>query len=715
MLRPLSLLPALVAVTATLVVPAGAGAAAPAAPVADDSPLGVTISTLSPSYVPRKGPIRITGSVTNNDDAPWTTVNVYAFLDETAMTTPAELAEAAETPSDQDVGGRITTPDTYDTIDSIDPGETAQFSVRVPRSEITVTDAGVYWFGVHALGEGPDGRIEGADGRARTFLPFVPRAPRSVDTALVVPLRHQISFTADGRLDRVDSWTRALSDGGDLRTIVDFGASAGSRPITWLLDPALPDAVRALAAGNPPRSLAADAEAASDDGNGTESPSVTPEPTPGASPDTDDEPADEPASVPAETIDAANAWLDRLHEALKANQILALPYGDLDVAAAAKRGPEIYERARKRSGTLLEPWGLSMSPAVSSPRGYLDGPGLRAIEQDATVLCSDAVLPGVRPSVARTAGHRIVLTSSGAAAGGPGPDDRVTPIAVRQRIVSEAALRLLGPGRHPLVVMLPPDWAPSSSAGFFEGLDADWLNLTTVGGATAGRQGPAVPLSAIDYPARLADLELDSASFASARSLLVTGQTLEKVLAQNDTVGETVADQALNSLSYSSRKRPDAARASVDRSRNWIKAQLASVRIEAPRKVTLSSASGRFSATLSNALDQPVTVSIQAVSDEPMRISGPATVDIPAGGRTTVLLNARTQQLGIHNVTLVVTDADGVPLGSTDELPIRAAQVSAVIWVILGVGLSLLFAAIAVRLVRRLRAAARAARAARQQ
>jgi hypothetical protein len=190
------------------------------------------------------------------------------------------------------------------------------------------------------------------------------------------------------------------------------------------------------------------------------------------------------------------------------------------------------------------------------------------------------------------------------------------------------------------------------------------------------------------------------------------GESLEALLTRNDTVAQAVADRGLVSLSYSSRGRQDAARGSVRRSRRWIQKQLASVRIVAPPRVTLSSASGRFAATLVNELDQPVTVGINAVSDEQMTISGPTTVDIPAGGRTNVLLNARTGQLGIHNVTLVVTDTEGTPLGSSDTVPIRAAQVSAVIWLILGTGVALLFGAIAVRLIRRVRAATRAARAA---
>jgi hypothetical protein len=692
-----------VAVTATLVAP-GSAHAGPSA--ADESPLSVAIDALAPSSVPNRGPIRINGSVTNDDDEPWTTVNVYAFIAADPMTTSGELAEAARTPATAQVGTRITQPGTYDTIDRLEPGQSAQFSVRVPRSAIPVTEPGVYWFGVHALGEGPAGRDTAADGRARTFLPLVPRTNRSQDTALVLPLRRLITFTPDGRLAGVAAWTRALSAGGRLRSLVDFGASAGSRPITWLVDPGVPDAVRRLAAGNPPRSLAAD-EQPEGDGEGSPGPSATPDPTPDAS----EPPSPEAPTVPAATVEAANAWLERFEVALQASQVLELPYGDLDVAAAAKHAPSTYERARARSAAGPGSEALR-SAAVSPPKGYLDAPGLRLLGKDATVLLSDRAFLDAPPPVARTLGRRIVPTSAGAESGGPGPDDRSAPVAIRQRILSEAALRLIAPGRQPLVVELSSNWVPTGTAGFFQGLDQDWLNLTSVAGATNAYRGRAVPVSRLAYPASQAQRELDAGLFGAVRSLTRSGDTLAAVLSRNDTVGQAVADQGLHSLSYSSRGRPGAVRGSVRRSRAWIETQFASVRIEAPRRVTLSSASGRFSATLVNGLDQPVTVGINAVTDEPMSISGPATVDIPGEGRTTVLLNARTRQLGIHNVTLIVTDVNGTPLGSSDQVPIRAAQVSAVIWLILGTGVALLFGAIAVRLVRRVRAATRAARAA---
>jgi hypothetical protein len=67
-----------------------------------------------------------------------------------------------------------------------------------------------------------------------------------------------------------------------------------------------------------------------------------------------------------------------------------------------------------------------------------------------------------------------------------------------------------------------------------------------------------------------------------------------------------------------------------------------------------------------------------------------------------VLLNASTHQRGVHTVTLELTSRGGRPLVSAhDTFPMRAEQVSRLIWVIIGTGVGLLFAAIIVRLTRR--------------
>ncbi|MCW2768099.1 MAG: hypothetical protein JWO11_4058 [Nocardioides sp.] len=695
---------------------------------ADAPPLSVTIDSLSPSYIPKHGVIRVTGSVTNNDAATWSSINVYPFASATPMTTEAELVDAAASDPALPVGNRVTARGYYDTINKLAPGGSEQFSVKVPRSALVTANGvplqepGVYWFGIHALGQGDEGRDTNADGRARTFLPLVPNGiHRSMDTALVIPLRRNVKYAGTGTLEHVGDWTRTLSPEGKLRSLVDFGAAAGSRPVTWLLDPALPDAVRQLVAGNPARYLG---PTVTDGSNSSDSasPSATTGPAPSASP-TESGGANAPQTDPAlvSAVEAGTAWLDRLHEALgqSQSQILALPYGDLDVAAAAEHEPGLIDRAKTRSGSILEPWGLRMSPAVASPTGYLDAAGIQAVGPDTTVLATDRMFGADPPGVAGTAGHKLVVTSSGAASGGPGPGNRMSTVSLRQRILSEAAVRLLHPGGGPLVVVLPSSWTPRDSSGFFEGLDVDWIHLMSVANATARTPTP-FDIGKLDYPRRQADRELDAANFSAVEALIRAGDALQNVLTRNDRIASVVTDQALTAASYASRAHPDAARVRTDRSRQWIDDQLSLIDISAPRGVTLSGSSGKFATTITNGLDQPVTVRIEAQTPgDRVQIRGPVRVPVPANGRTTVLLTADTTFPGVHNVRLVLTDcpedpADPTnckglvtPIGSTDELSIRSAQVSKVIWLIIGTGAAMLFGAILVRLVRRVRRARR--------
>ena len=71
----------------------------------------------------------------------------------------------------------------------------------------------------------------------------------------------------------------------------------------------------------------------------------------------------------------------------------------------------------------------------------------------------------------------LTTTSRSTEQGGPGPGDPLTALALRQRILAEAAVRVLDPERPPLVVVMPQHWHPESTLGFFDGLDVDWLDL----------------------------------------------------------------------------------------------------------------------------------------------------------------------------------------------------------------------------------------------
>lgn len=718
MLRPVSLLPVVVAaaLSGLLLTPSASAAETKVRRTVDAAPLMVTLETLAPSTLPRRGPVQVSGTVTNVDDQPWTTINLYSFVSYHPMTTTTELADAATAGSEELVGERVTDPGPYDTVEELAPGESAPFTLSVPRRRIAEVspgvqgdEAGVYWFGVHALGQAAEPRDEFADGRARTFLPMVPETSRAVDTALVVPVRRSVQHEADGRIANLARWAEALGSTGPLRRIIDFGTAAGDHPITWLIDPAVVDAAARIAAGNPPRSIAPTIQPEEPEDGETSAPPDGSDPS-GEAEDPAAETDEAADPVAAEAAAAATDWLGQLPTALGGHEMLSLPYGDLDVAGAASNDPATYRVARERSDAALASWGLPGTPAIAPPSGFVSPAAVDLADSGTHVLVSDRAFgerADTAPTVARTEGRALVVTSSGAASGGPGPGDPLSPLSVRQRIVSEAAVRLLTPGRRPLVSVLPQGWAPETSDGFFEGLDTGWLHLTTVD-QISRRTGRDLPADRLVYPDSQREAELDTLDFAAANDLAEAGAALQNLLTLNDQVGAQVRDEALTDVSYANRRLPLVSRASASRSRGWIEQRLRSVTVEAPKAVILSSGSGRFSATVSNGLDQPVTVRLDALADPALEVSVPhEEVQIGAGERSTILLNATSSAIGVRNVTLLLTDSDGAPIGSSDSLPIRSNRVSNVIWLILGTGVALLFATIVVRLVRRIRAATR--------
>jgi hypothetical protein len=346
---------------------------------------------------------------------------------------------------------------------------------------------------------------------------------------------------------------------------------------------------------------------------------------------------------------------------------------------------------------------------VAAPSGYLSPDSLSTLDQDTVVLVSDRTLSKA-PAVAAVSGQRLVVTSSGAAEGGPAPGDPVGTLALRQRILAEAAVRFLKPARSPLVVMLPPDYVPPPSTSFFSGLDLDWLDLTSVVGATEDVAVQARSADEVRYPAGQAAFELGASNFVAANALREAGETLQSLLTLNNLIGSTVTDQSLAMVSYAARARPDSNRVAADRSREWIEERLEEVQVSTPKGgVTLSSINGSFPVTIRNKLDQPVTVSLSArgSDQEDLQIEEVGEIDIAPENSTTVLLDVRTVTPGVHEVTILVTDKAGRPLGGSDELSIRSARVSNVIWLFLAAGSGLLFGTIAFRLVRRVRAARR--------
>jgi hypothetical protein len=259
--------------------------------------------------------------------------------------------------------------------------------------------------------------------------------------------------------------------------------------------------------------------------------------------------------------------------------------------------------------------------------------------------------------------------------------------------------------RRPLVVVFPPSWTPPGGpdySSFFDGLDVSWMHLTSLADAT---QVAAQPLSAdrFVYPTWQLNHEVQEDAFAAIDRLTDAATRLQSVLADDSGLAARVRVEAFGNVSYFAREDDIRSLVATQGATDWLQEMLGSVTISAPTRVIMSSDSGRFSVTITNGLDEPVRLRLRTSSSPPMDISNPGELNLKANGATTVLLHASADTLGVHNVTISLADPDGRPIGSFDTVPVRAAQVSRVIWLILGLAGGLLLVAIVLRVVRRIR------------
>ena len=290
--------------------------------------------------------------------------------------------------------------------------------------------------------------------------------------------------------------------------------------------------------------------------------------------------------------------------------------------------------------------------------------------------------------------------------GGPGPDDPLSAVAVRQRILSEAALRMTEPGRQPLVVVFPPSWTPPGGpdySEFFSGLDVNWMRLTSLEEAATVPARP-LPADRFIYPQWQLNHEVDDGAFTALDTLTDEASRLQGVLTEGADLAARIRAEAFGTVSYVARDDDLRSLLATQDTIGWVQQRLRSISVSAPRRVILSSNSGSFSVTITNGLDEPVSVRLQhdlqpADGDHRPRAAGPR-APTPA---PPCCCEASTDKLGVHDVTISLTDPEGNPLGSTGRLPVRAAQVSQVIWLIMGVAGGLLLLAIVLRLVRRIR------------
>lgn len=666
---------------------------------------------MTPSSVPRRGEITLTGQIRNRSKSTWSDLKVYLFASSSPMTSSAELEKANATSQTLEVGARVTDEGLYDEVEDLEPGEATEYRLSVPTSELTFGGPGVYWIGVHVLGTSEEGRLDGADGRARTFIPLVPETGAGAQTtlSLVVPLRSPVRRTATGQLAGVEGWARRLGDEGRLGRLVALAGNAFDVPLTWVVDPAVVEAALSLSEGNPAFDLAPTVE---DETGPSASASPTPEtpltesPAPG---DTGEPDPEEQLLELSEEAEVARGWVNDFVARAGEQEVLALPYGDVDVATLL-RGDfgGTFESSYRLGAETMDQLGVDSEPVVAPFSGLLPQAAVDHLDPALPVLLSERAADTDALTIDLPQGSQALLTSEVARVGGPTPTPPFHALALRQRILAEAAVHGLTHGSaRPLVVSTPELWDPGRDwrvAGFFAGLEQPWLRTVSLGTARAVSE-PEEYDARLDYTRRLRRHELPVANVLATQELGAAGDVLAALLTENDTIDEQVSRSAMLGSSVHARAYAARARARTREISEQVHHRLSEVYVQGSQLVTMSSETGNFAVTLVNGLDEPVTVGIEAeTGTDELVIRSPDLVSLGAGQRATVRMPVRATGIGVHSVRLVPTTEDGRPLGRSTVIKIRSSRVGLVIWLIMGTGAAVFVAAIAMRIVRRVRA-----------
>lgn len=662
------------------------------------APLAVTIRSMAPAVVPRRGSVTLTGTITNRSDSAWTDLNVYLLMSAEPIRTSGGLAAATATEETTEVGARITTPGLYAEAPDLQPGESTDYVLSVPRSALPARRPGVYWLGVHVLGSDDRGRIDGADGRARTFIPLLDSEESLATLSLVLPLKGRVLRNRDGRLGNAGRWQQLLDEDGRLSRLLDLGRSSVGVPLTWVVDPAVLGAASSLATGDPPFDLGPTDEPAEGGGTG-----------PGESPSPDGSGQDAERSDDEPTPEAlrAAAWLEDFVAQTEQHEVLTVPYGDLDVASALRQDHEgLYDRATALSAQTLEALGVRGAPVVAPPDGRMPNDALGRLDSSATLLLDEGAVAADDRLVRLRRGHLVVRASQAARTGGPGPTAPYDALALRQRILAEAAVHALAGEQQPLVVTLPESWDPGEewrSSAFFAALDQPWLRTVTLPFAIA-LATPGAYEGDLAYARSHRREELPEANLRASEELDGAGGVLAELLTRNDTVDDEVGTAALLASSFHARPHPARAETRALRIADAVRGHLDEVRVESSPLVTMSSETGNFSVTVVNGLDEPVTVGISVeTGTDDLDIRSPDLVSMGPGQRASVRLAVSARGTGVHSVSIVPTTQDGRPLGAGTRIKVRSSQVGLVIWLIMGTGAVVFVVAIGLRVARRVR------------
>ncbi|MDU0301486.1 DUF6049 family protein [Streptomyces sp. PAL114] len=672
-----------------------AGAAVPAAPRAasDDGSVAVSVDSLTPSAPTEDDTVTVSGTVTNKGKRTVTDASVGLrvgpLLDtRSSIDRVAKNAGDVDSPLGAEIDGKYS-----EKFPKLTPGVSQPYSISVPANALDLGDDGVYELAVSLAGETSDEPWEHTLGVRRTFLPWQPEdAGTRTKTTFMWPLISTVHMTAETGSDEEqtpvfhdDELAAEISPGGRLDRMVALGKDLD---VTWVIDPDLLASVEAM---------------------------TTRYEVPG-------ETADDNNVVGGHQA-VAKRWLTEVQKAVTDKEVVALPFGDPDLASLAHRGTSVTGSLRHLREATDVAAGTVESILHVKPTTDFAWPVEGAVDPSVIKVSTSA---GADKVIARSdtfeEGRDLTYTPTAPRPIGGGTtavvaDGRLstafrgdmtkasTSTQAVQRFLAQSLTLALQTDR-PRSVVVAPQRTPSATqaqtmAEAISALqDSTWSQPQDLTAAAKSKPDPAagtdVP-SASSYPSSLRRQELPKSAF---EQIARTQDKLDrfKVILSDQSRVVTPFGRALNrGMAASWRGRPEEAAIYRSGVESYLDGLSGQVRLIEKSETKLSGRSATIPVTVQNNLVQGVehlVLRLSSTNPTRLEIDGNAYEEQPvavSGGHSqSVKFTTSANANGRATVVAQLYTQDGRPYGQPVTFDVKVTEITATVMLVIGGGVLLL-------------------------
>ncbi|MFI2507888.1 DUF6049 family protein [Streptomyces sp. NPDC018972] len=686
-----------------------AGADAPQAASGAGS-VSVSVDTLTPGAPTEGDTVTVSGTVTNKGKQTVTDAHVGLHVGP-LLNTRSSIDSVAKSSTDVQSAIGPEVGDKYsEEFAKLTPGVSQPFTIAVPVDKLNLGQDGVYQLAVSLSGETSAQSWEQTLGVQRTLLPWQPdEAGTKTKTTFMWPLISTVHMTAETGSDEQqtpvfhdDDLAKEISPGGRLDRMVALGKDLD---VTWVIDPDLLASVEAM----------------------TKRYEV-----PGEGDDT----------VLGGHQAVAKRWLTEVQEAVADKEVVALPFGDPDLASLAHNGTSVTgslshlkEATDVASSTVDAILHVQPSTDFAWPvNGAVDP----SIVKVATSAGADKVIArsdtfeetdglSYTPSAPRPIGGGTTAVVADArlstAFQGDMTKASTSTLAV-QRFLAQSLTLGLQTGQQRSVVVAPQRTPSASQAQTMaEALtilqDGTWSESQDLTAAAEAEPDPAattkVP-SASAYPSSLRKHELPRATFEQIGRTQAKLDKFKVILSDQSRV-VTPFGRALNrSMSVSWRGRQSEAAIYRSGIESYLDTLIGQVRLIDKSETKLSGRSATIPVTVQNNLVQGVEhLVLRLTSTNPTRleIDGDSYEEQPvavSGGHSqSVKFTTSANANGRATVVAQLYTQDGQRYGEPVTFDVKVTEITATVMLVIGGGVLLLVLAGFRMYTQRKRAAAREA------